>query len=303
VSVTRILKENLMTKTKEDCILKPKTTFGKNLRFTPYAWAKLIWMRDRGDTEVAGYGITATPDPLLITDFVLVKQNCTSVEFHFDKDDSAEHIHRMMDIGLPPWSCSNILIHTHPGNSPKPSLCDEENFRDSFSHPHWAIMFILAQEGETYCRLKFNIGPGANKEIVTTIDWKTHFRGCNVSEWEEEYKKNVFKMKKPLTIKKQIDSYEDIWSNLLVDQVSEEQNIGEEEYEVFREIDGTICVWDEEDEEYYCYRPQERVWFANDTMEMKHEEINKKPWLDFVIDWINKNPQKNTNEALDCLDI
>ena len=27
------------------------------LRFTPYAWAKLLWLRDAGPTEIGGFGI------------------------------------------------------------------------------------------------------------------------------------------------------------------------------------------------------------------------------------------------------
>ena len=38
------------------------------LRFTPYAWAKLLYLRDRGDSEVGGFGITSRDDLLLVKD-------------------------------------------------------------------------------------------------------------------------------------------------------------------------------------------------------------------------------------------
>ena len=42
-----------------------------SLRFTPTAWAKLLFLRDYGDTEVAGFGIAETDDLLLVTDIAL----------------------------------------------------------------------------------------------------------------------------------------------------------------------------------------------------------------------------------------
>ena len=71
--------------------ITPKMTFSDKLRFSPYAYAKLLWMRDRGNTEVAGYGVTATEDPLFVTDFILVKQECTAASFDFDSEDIVDY--------------------------------------------------------------------------------------------------------------------------------------------------------------------------------------------------------------------
>ena len=73
------------------------------LRFTPYAWAKLLYLRDIGDTEVGMYGITPTEDPMLITDVKLVKQECTCATVELDTEDSGKFIERMLDDGLAPW--------------------------------------------------------------------------------------------------------------------------------------------------------------------------------------------------------
>ena len=43
------------------------------LRFSPYAWAKLLYLRDRGDTEVGGFGISCPEDLLLVEDVRLVR--------------------------------------------------------------------------------------------------------------------------------------------------------------------------------------------------------------------------------------
>ena len=42
------------------------------LRFSPTAWAKLLFMRDMTDNEVGGFGITQADDLLFVADFVLV---------------------------------------------------------------------------------------------------------------------------------------------------------------------------------------------------------------------------------------
>ena len=44
------------------------------LRFTPYAWARLLFLRDAGPTEVGGFGISSPRDHLLIEDIRLVRQ-------------------------------------------------------------------------------------------------------------------------------------------------------------------------------------------------------------------------------------
>ena len=49
---------------------------GPSLRFSPLAWAKLLFLRDFGDTEVGGFGIASDNDLLLIEDVQLVGQQC-----------------------------------------------------------------------------------------------------------------------------------------------------------------------------------------------------------------------------------
>ena len=166
-----------------------------NLRFSPYAWAKLLYLRDIGDTEVGMYGITPTKDPMLITDVRLVKQECTSVTVELDTDDSVAFVERMLDEGLAPWQCQNIWIHTHPGNCPEPSGTDEENFTKNFSHPHWAIFFILAKGGQTWCEAQFNVGPTCRVVVEYSIAYNSNFQGANKEAWQEEYKKNVTEQK------------------------------------------------------------------------------------------------------------
>ena len=36
-------------------------------------------------------------------------------------------------------------------------------------------MFILAEEGQTYARLQFNVGPGVAQELAVEIDYSQEF--------------------------------------------------------------------------------------------------------------------------------
>ena len=54
------------------------------LTFSPTAWAKLLFLRDLGPTEVGGFGITEPDDLLCVRDIVLVEQQCTETFVSFD---------------------------------------------------------------------------------------------------------------------------------------------------------------------------------------------------------------------------
>ena len=52
-------------------------------------------------------------------------------------------------------------------------------------------MFIVAREGQTYARLRFNVGPGGEMEIPVEVDYSRHFLGCDMDAWEQEFLANV----------------------------------------------------------------------------------------------------------------
>lgn len=298
-----------MKKTEE--FVKPKMTFGDALRFTPYAWAKMLWMRDRGDTEVAGYATTATPDPLLVTDFRLVKQNCTSVSFDLDPDDLIEDVENALDDGLAPWQTHNILCHTHPGNSPNPSVTDENNFEMAFSHPNWAIMFIIAEGGAAYCRLKINIGPGMVKELKVVVDWKTPFVGTDIEEWKREYDAKVKEVKfcltgKNRTAEKQTvddflsrcgdDPNDPLWYNEQEDKWIGFSHAQQNETDNYLDIDchwdanGDVAYWCETEEKWFYYDPIRQTWFAENAdidAEIIEVEPPNEDWVEQVVSWAN----------------
>ena len=99
------------------------------LRFTPYAWAKLVFLRDLGSTEVGGFGISAKDDLLLIEDVRLVRQRCSSVTVQFDDVAVTDFFDEQVDRGLPPERFARVWIHTHPGNSASPDRAHQRQRR------------------------------------------------------------------------------------------------------------------------------------------------------------------------------
>jgi proteasome lid subunit RPN8/RPN11 len=151
-----------------------------------------LFLRDLGPTEVGGFGISARDDLLLIEDITLVEQLCSAATVKFDDQAVADHIDDYVDQGYAMEQIARIWVHTHPGNSASPSCTDEETFARCFGSTDWAIMFILAQGGETYARMALNTGPGGSLLLPVEIDFSRPFRGSEETEWEEEYISSVY---------------------------------------------------------------------------------------------------------------
>src|SRR4051812_42770484 len=124
------------------------------LRLTPYAWAKLVYLRDLGETEVGGFGVSRPGDLLLVEDVQLVRQQCSLVTVKFDDNSVADYFDGQVDQGRRPEQFARIWVHTHPGDSPYPSCTDEETFARCFGGSDWAVMLIVARGGESYARLR-----------------------------------------------------------------------------------------------------------------------------------------------------
>jgi hypothetical protein len=162
------------------------------LRFTPTAWAKLLYFCHRGNTEIGGFGLTRADDLLLIEDFLTVQQRVSAITVEFDDVAVADLFEAQVDKGRKPEQFCRLWLHTHPGDSPNPSSVDEATFRRSFGNCDWAIMFILARGGKTYARLRFNVGPGGQAEIPVEVDYRTAFGAADPAAWEAEYRANIF---------------------------------------------------------------------------------------------------------------
>ena len=161
------------------------------LRFSPTAWAKLLFIRDAGDTEVGGFGISAADDLLLVEAFQLVRQVCDVASVSFDDASVADFFDRQVDIGIMPCRAGRIWVHTHPGSCPHPSSVDEETFARVFGRADWAVMFIIARGGQTFARLQFNVGPRGSIDLPVEVDYSRPFQGTDQAAWREEYLANV----------------------------------------------------------------------------------------------------------------
>jgi proteasome lid subunit RPN8/RPN11 len=100
------------------------------LRFSPTAWAKLLYFRDKSDNEVGGFGISDPEDLLFVREFVTVKQEVTCVSVKFDDAAVADFFDTQVDLGRKPEEFARVWLHTHPGDSPEPSAIDEESAPD-----------------------------------------------------------------------------------------------------------------------------------------------------------------------------
>jgi proteasome lid subunit RPN8/RPN11 len=166
----------------------------KALRFSPRAWAKLLYFRDKSPNEVGGFGITEPQDLLLVTDFLTVRQEVTAVSVKFDDEAVSQFFEEQVDLGRQPEQFARIWLHTHPGDSPEPSTIDEQTFQRVFGGCQWAVMAVVAQDDSTCARLHFNIGPGSQILIPTAVDFSGDFGGTDHGAWDVEYEADVQEM-------------------------------------------------------------------------------------------------------------
>jgi len=161
------------------------------LRFSPTAWAKLVHFRDKSDNEVGGFAITDPDDLLFVREFVTVKQEVTPVSVKFDDESVANFFEDQVDLGRKPEQFARVWLHSHPGDSPEPSVIDEDTFERVFGNCQWAVLFVVAQYNKSYAKLRFNVGPGGQVLIPTEIDYGQEFGSSDHELWDTEYVANV----------------------------------------------------------------------------------------------------------------
>lgn len=168
------------------------------LRFSPYAWAKLLFLRDLGPTEVGGFGISPPGDLLSVQDLQLIDQHCTEAFVAFDDEAVAEFFDDQFDRGRQPEQCGRIWIHTHPGTCPQPSGTDHETFERVFGGCNWAVMFIMARSGKTHAELHWKAGGPARIPLRVEVDYALPFPGSDHPAWSTEYTAKVHPESWPL---------------------------------------------------------------------------------------------------------
>jgi hypothetical protein len=169
---------------------KPTTP---TLRFNAYAWAKLHYLRDLGESEVFAFGISDPNDPLLITDLWIPKQEVSIATAELDEDDLASKVESMGQ-ERPISSFLRVWLHTHPGNDATPSGTDTRTQQEIFGNCEWSLMGILARGGAFHCELAW-YGPDKKSQlrvkIPHSVDWSLPFEGARPAAWLSEYKAMV----------------------------------------------------------------------------------------------------------------
>lgn len=239
-------KSSLQAKKKAEHTRKPA------LRFSPTAWAKLLYFRDKSDNEVGGFGITEPDDLLLVREFMTVKQQVTAVSVRFDDEAVADFFDAQVDAGRKPEQFARLWLHSHPGDSAEPSVIDEETFERVFGGCQWAVMFVLARNNHAYAKLSFNVGPGGHVLIPNAVDYSHEFGPSDHEKWDAEYIANIQVENLPschenrdhMSVEKDLDGYA-----LPYDFVDELENMNPDERQfILDELGVRRDPWDEERE-------------------------------------------------------
>ncbi|MCP4259365.1 MAG: DUF397 domain-containing protein [Planctomycetes bacterium] len=222
------------------------------LRFSPTAWAKLLYFRDKTDNEIGGFGVTEAKDLLYVSDFVTVKQKVTAVSVSFEDEAVSNFFDDQVDLGRKPEQFARLWIHCHPGDSPEPSILDEETFERVFGGCQWAILFVVDRMNKTYARLSFNVGPGANILIPVYVDYNRDFGPSDHDQWDAEYNANIIAEIRLITLRKIDDEKEESDLNdyaLPYDFVDELEDMDPTERQfILDELGTRQDPWDDESE-------------------------------------------------------
>jgi len=223
-------------------------------------------MRDMTDNEVGGFGITQADDLLFVTDFALIKQKVTAVSVSFEDESVADFFEDQVETGRKPEQFARIWLHTHPGDSCEPSMTDEATFTRVFGSCDWSVMCVIAQDGSSYARLRFSVGPGGEVRIPVCVDYGFEFDAADFEIWQQQYKANVTedeifkqmdKSKQPASDQKEFAPFgsENFNGTSLFsgeDLLSEIDQMDPMEREIFMdELAVRSDFWDEETEVFY----------------------------------------------------
>jgi hypothetical protein len=145
------------------------------LRFNPLAWLKYVFLCHAFNFEVGSFGISKSPaqdDLLYVEELHIIAQTSSSAHTEFDDNALAEFFEIMtIDRKIPLEQCSRLWFHTHPEMSADPSGTDENTFATKFDGTEWAVMGIFSKRNDSYARLKYNKGPGIERELDWEVDW------------------------------------------------------------------------------------------------------------------------------------
>jgi proteasome lid subunit RPN8/RPN11 len=163
-----------------------------NLRITPRAMSKILYMRSREEIEISGWAVSDPKDPLLIIDFQTIKQEGGYATTEIDDDAQSDYLLAMADAGIEPERCCRIWVHTHPGKWVDPSGQDVETFERYTKGADWGVMLIVG-DGTMRARMKIGKVFEGAFEIPVAVCFLAHYTGPKYKEWNVEYNRNVKK--------------------------------------------------------------------------------------------------------------
>lgn len=181
----------------ESIPFEPRSQAGEfELRFSPYAWAKIRWIRDYCNSEIAGFGISSMEDPFYMEDFRTLKQTASAAHFEFDDDALNDYLAGMFEEGKQPGECMRLWVHTHPTKDfASPSGEDEGTFTDAFGNADWAMMIIMDEGDNVYARLRFKSGASRLQMVIpNSIDCQPPLKGVDEASaiaWKQEADENI----------------------------------------------------------------------------------------------------------------
>ena len=129
------------------------------------------------------------------------------------------------------------------------------------------MMCIVAQDGSTFAKLRFNVGPGGEVKIPVCVDYGCEFDAANFELWKQQYQANVSQEEifKPADNKEQAVSQKQSCSELFArkssgevsflssdDLIAEIDKMDPIEREIFmEELSVRSDFWNEEGEVLY----------------------------------------------------
>ena len=87
-----------------------------SLRFSRYAWGKLVYVNELSTTEISGFCIAKANDLLLVEDIAFLQQVNTGASTLLDDEAVADHFDDQVDAGRKPNQFARIWLHTHPNH-------------------------------------------------------------------------------------------------------------------------------------------------------------------------------------------
>lgn len=160
-----------------------------SLRFTPTAWAKLIYLRDRASVQVGAWGVSHAQDLLLIEDLRLVPQTSSQLEVILPEAPSLDDQPNGGGDSL--QRTGRIWIQLHPEASSQPTVFDERTFERALGSADWGVLCIVARHETPNARLTFLIGPRASCPLAVGLQFGEPFAATNEAAWEWEFQENV----------------------------------------------------------------------------------------------------------------